>query len=90
MLPVVLYRARDDRCQRIPAVAKRSRAQSLRLVVRYLRIYGAPRALRTDIEQRAPFPVVGGGWITRARKIPIIAGRSASIGLPRAQEDRGS
>jgi len=22
-------------------------------------------ALRTDIEQRAPFPVVGGGWITR-------------------------
>ena len=38
-------------------------------------------ALRTDIEQSAPFPVVGGGWITRARKIPI-PGRSASIGLP--------
>ena len=42
--------------------------------------YGV-RALRTDIEQRAPFPVVGGGWITRAREIPI-PGRSASIGLP--------
>ena len=41
----------------------------------------ACRALRTDIEQSAPFPVVGGGWITRARKIPI-PGRSASIGLP--------
>jgi hypothetical protein len=28
-------------------------------------------ALRTDIEQGAPFPVVGGGWITCVRKIPI-------------------
>jgi hypothetical protein len=36
---------------------------------------------RTDIEQSVLFPVVGGGWITRARKIPI-PGRSASIGLP--------
>jgi len=40
------------------------------------------RALRTDIEQRAPFPVVGGGCFTPARKIPVIAGWSASIGLP--------
>jgi hypothetical protein len=32
------------------------------------------------IEQHAPFPVVGGGWITRARKMSIIASRSASIG----------
>src|SRR5437867_8555708 len=28
------------------------------------------KALRTDIEQSAPIPIVGGGWITRARKIP--------------------
>ena len=27
-------------------------------------------ALRTEIEKRAPFPVVGGGWISRARKMP--------------------
>src|ERR1700694_5825335 len=51
---------------------------------------GQIAALRTDIEQRAPFPVVGGGWITRARKIPIIPGRSASIGITRAQGNRGS
>jgi len=44
----------------------------------------------TDFEPRAPFPVVGVGWITRPRKMPIIASRSASIGLPRAQGDRGS
>jgi hypothetical protein len=40
-------------------------------------------ALRTDIEQVAPFLVVGGGWITRARKIPI-SGRS--LDYPRARE----
>jgi hypothetical protein len=39
------------------------------------RPHGAGR-IRTDIEQRAPFPVVGTGWITRARKMPIIASRS--------------
>src|SRR5260370_1502221 len=42
---------------------------------------GTLRALRTDIEQSALFPVVGGGCITRARKIPI-TDRSASITLP--------
>ena len=47
-------------------------------------------ALWTDIEQRAPFPVVGGGWITRSRKIPIIAGRfGRALDCPRAT-DRGS
>jgi hypothetical protein len=42
-------------------------------------------ALRTDIEQSAPFPVFGGGWITRARKILYPAGRRA-LDYPRARE----
>jgi len=35
------------------------------------------------ISNRAPrFPVVGGGWITRARKIPYTRAGRRGIGLP--------